>query len=174
MRKHVGLAGFEVQASPSIRRTSHSPLTTTTPLHRTRYCRLGGIWWKMHHLHPRSRTTSTLFTTTLAISFLVVGLPHVLPCPVDRRQFADSIEGPDGKVRRRRRRVENSEGEAMPDVAELDDNGRPKRECPVPKPGGLVGQMMGFEQKEKSKPVEVVVKSFRSRVPANDSDETTP
>lgn len=53
----------------------------------------------------------------------------------------------------------------------LDDEGRRKRECPVPRPGGLVGQMMGFEQKRKKEPVEVVVRSFRSRNGQSSSDE---
>lgn len=39
--------------------------------------------------------------------------------------------------------------------------GRPARECPVPKPGGLVGQIMGFEQREKERPVQVVVQGLR-------------
>lgn len=128
----------------------------------------------MHHLHPRSRTTSTLFTTTLAVSFLVVALPHILPpCPVDRRQFADSgaldADGQPIQRRRRRRRDEENSlngGDTGSDrTTEADDDSmiaRRKRECPVPKPSGLVGQMMGFEQKgEKEKPVQVVVKSLR-------------
>lgn len=119
----------------------------------------------MHHLHPRSRTTSTLFTTTLAISFLVVGIPHLLPCPVDRRQFADTVEMPDGTIRRRRRKVPVEEG--VEPEAEVTDTSstkeRPKRECPVPKPGGLVGQIMGFEEKERVTPAEVIVQSLPSR-----------
>jgi cytochrome c oxidase assembly factor 2 len=130
----------------------------------------------MHHLHPRSRTTSTLFTTTLAVSFLVVGLPHILPCPVDRRQFADSIETADGKVKRRRRKQVNSDVEAANEGTGdvMDEDGRSKRECPVPKPGGLVGHIMGFEKKEKDKPIDVVVRSFRSRNVMNDGDEKKP
>jgi len=98
-------------------------------------------------------------------------LPHVLPCPVDRRKFADSGETLDGKPRRRRKRS----GAATPNAtagieqpqstAAMEEDGdlRRQRECPVPKPGGLVGQIMGFAQKEREKPVEVVVKSLRSR-----------
>ena len=41
------------------------------------------------HLHPRSRTTSSLFATTLVLSFFVVGLPHILPCPAPRTVLAD-------------------------------------------------------------------------------------
>lgn len=119
----------------------------------------------MHPLHPRSASTSTLFTTTLAVSFLVVGLPHLLPCPVDRRQFADS----DGKVRRRKKQNVDGDGTVV-EQSELDENGRPKRECPVPKPGGLVGQIMGFEQKEKEGPVEVVVRSLRSKEDTQSGD----
>ncbi|KAH6631775.1 hypothetical protein F5144DRAFT_602557 [Chaetomium tenue] len=41
------------------------------------------------HLHPRSRMTSSLFATTVLASFLVVALPHILPCPAPRRAYAD-------------------------------------------------------------------------------------
>ena len=135
----------------------------------------------MHHLHPRSRTTSTLFTATLAISFLVVGLPHILPCPVDRRQFADSaVEvGPDGKRRRRRRRVDDEQEAAETSAAgggldaSGEGSGRPARECPVPKPGGLVGQIMGFERQQegKERPVQVVVEGMRGRKTRTEAEE---
>lgn len=95
---------------------------------------------------------------------------------MDRRQFADSIEGPDGKVRRRRRRkdVEGSSAESGNTQAlgqdSIGEGIRSRdRECPVPKPGGLIGQMMGFEQKQQGKPVEVVVKSLRT---TDDKDGT--
>lgn len=124
----------------------------------------------MHYLHPRSRTTGTLFTGTLAVSFLVVALPHLLPCPADRRQFADTIEMPDGTVRRRRRRQQQQQAEAVPGSedggvpgvvqVEVESEGRPKRECPVPKPGGLVGRVMGFERTEREVPAEVVVQEL--------------
>lgn len=123
----------------------------------------------MHHLHPRSRTTSTLFTTTLAISFLVVGAPHLLPCPVDRRQYADSFETPDGKRYRRKRKDVTSEATETQEThvaesgnAALSQDERPKRECPVPKPGGLVGQLLGFKS-DRPKPVEVVVQPLETK-----------
>lgn len=122
---------------------------------------------EMHHLHPRSKSTSTLFTATLFISFLVVGAPHLLPCPVDRRQFADSFEAPDGKrYRRRRKEVANSNGGAQ--GVEISDDGmmedgRPKRECPVPKPGGIVGQIMGFKNEERPKPSEVIIQPLDAK-----------
>ncbi len=118
----------------------------------------------MHALHPRSRSTSTLFTATLAVSFLVVALPHLLPCPVDRRQFADTQIDADGKMRRRKKRDASANGLSSTANLEIDEDGRRKRECPVPKPGGLVGQIMGFDQKQKEKPVEVVVQSRMSRM----------
>ncbi|KAF2486882.1 hypothetical protein BDY17DRAFT_88644 [Neohortaea acidophila] len=111
----------------------------------------------MHILHPRSRGTSTLFTTTLAVSFLVVALPHLLPCPVDRRQFADSGENGTGRVKKRR--VKQMDGVPERTVDE-NEGGRPRHECPIPKPTGLVGQLMGFERKESQKPVEVVVRGL--------------
>lgn len=120
----------------------------------------------MHYLHPRSRTTGTLFTGTLAISFLVVALPHLLPCPVDRRQFADTIEMPDGTIKRRRKRKpETTEEDDVNKevIAQVMDDSRPNRECPVPKPGGLVGQMMGFENKNREAPAEVVVQTLKGK-----------
>lgn len=121
-------------------------------------------------LHPRSRQTGALFTSTLAICFLVVGAPHILPCPVNPKQYADTIEGPDGQpIRRRRRRqaIENSgsEGDGAEQGAEdavMAEN-RKKRECPVPKPGGIVGQVMGFKEKEYEEPRQVIVKELQGR-----------
>lgn len=83
------------------------------------------------------------------VSFLVVATPHLLPCPVDPRTLADS---PDPDKRRRRRR-RNLEEEACDDgLSEewrkrklLEEKLAPKRECPIPKPGGLVGQVLGLK-----------------------------
>ncbi|KAF2103557.1 hypothetical protein NA57DRAFT_72533 [Rhizodiscina lignyota] len=117
------------------------------------------------HLHPRSRWTMSLFTTTLMISFLVVSIPHILPCPVPRRAFADGDEG-----RKRRRKTdgqENSEGQS--EAQYMQEHRRKERECPVPKPGGLVGQIMGFEAKISERPV-VKVEPLRRRGKEVDSD----
>ncbi|KAI0098521.1 hypothetical protein GGR51DRAFT_538032 [Nemania sp. FL0031] len=129
------------------------------------------------HLHPRSRMTSSLFATTVAASFLVVGLPHILPCPAPRVAYADS----EGNRRRPRRRspqqeeaAEVKEGgiaqfEAPVPVREEGTNNtgagvgvgagvrstitstapRSKRECPVPKPGGVIGELIGFKKEER-------------------------
>lgn len=133
----------------------------------------------MHYLHPRSRTTGTLFTTTLAISFAVVALPHLLPCPVDRRQFADSYETPDGRiVRRRKKRCVQDAADGSENVESMSDalaDTRPQRECPLPKPGGIVGQIMGFTKDERQKPTEVIVQSLqtkRQRSTTKESGET--
>lgn len=121
----------------------------------------------MHYLHPRSRTTGTLFTTTLVISFLVVALPHLLPCPVDRRQFADSYETPDGRrIRRKRKAPQNldEDGGKLEGSEGFDAKGavstaeRPlARECPIPKPSGILGRVMGFKDDERPAAAEVVV-----------------
>lgn len=114
-------------------------------------------------LHPRSRLTTSLFTTTLAVSFLVVGMPHILPCPVGTRQFADgsmTFIDENGQQRRRRRKkrtpeaVDGSESATDASAPGYENgilNGRPKRECPVPKPGGLVGEIMGFRKDGRAK-----------------------
>jgi cytochrome c oxidase assembly factor 2 len=109
------------------------------------------------HLHPRSRLTMSLFTTTLLASFLVVGLPHLLPCPSGpRADYADGdMEGTvDGPRRWRRRRRRKSDG----DMEECEGGGgftvrrRRRRECPVPKPGGLVGEILGFTETHDKAP----------------------
>jgi cytochrome c oxidase assembly factor 2 len=120
-------------------------------------------------LHPRSRQTGALFTGTLAVCFLVVGAPHILPCPVNPKQFADTIEGPDGQpIKRRRRRKQipedaGSEGDAAESYDALMAETKKKRECPVPKPGGLVGQVMGFKETQSKKPSQVIVKELQGR-----------
>lgn len=137
------------------------------------------------HLHPRSRMTSSLFATTVLASFLVVALPHILPCPAPRRAYADGgdmstmqqdQQQNSGVVRRVRRR---SRGESSPREGGVGGSGmvgggggedgvgvvefRPRsspslpseggergakrrggRECPVPKPGGILGEWLGF------------------------------
>ncbi|KAH8879198.1 hypothetical protein GQ53DRAFT_45843 [Thozetella sp. PMI_491] len=111
------------------------------------------------HLHPRSRLTSSLFATTVVVSFVVVGLPHILPCPAPRVAFAEG-EAPDGTQRRRRRRkpegAESEEGVVRIARRPEDKLAQPttgsKRECPVPKPGGLVGELLGFNRTASQDP----------------------
>lgn len=118
------------------------------------------------HLHPRSRMTTSLFTTTLMVSFLVVAAPHLIPCPVDPRTLADAPD-PTGQNRRRRRRKAPDEETCNDVMSEerrrkqlLDDKLNPRRECPVPKPGGLIGQVLGL--KEAGEDVDRI--SIKSRV----------
>ncbi|OTB06356.1 hypothetical protein M426DRAFT_116082 [Hypoxylon sp. CI-4A] len=114
------------------------------------------------HLHPRSRMTSSLFATTVFTCFFVVALPHVLPCPAPRVAYADSEAAADGTRRRRRRKAEpavvkdgiaqfESPSEDLERIAAetRTDATRARRErereCPVPKPGGVIGELMGFQ-----------------------------
>ncbi|KAF1993315.1 hypothetical protein P154DRAFT_77887 [Amniculicola lignicola CBS 123094] len=131
------------------------------------------------HLHPRSRMTTSLFTTTLAISFLVVAAPHILPCPVDNRAFADSAN-PDAMTgqRRRRRKVSPSEEPTCNDVLNEERMRREdmlrgkKRECPVPKPGGLIGQVLGLKNEGESEgEVEMEVRKARRRMRGEGEEE---
>ncbi|KKK17224.1 hypothetical protein P175DRAFT_0498583 [Aspergillus ochraceoroseus IBT 24754] len=120
------------------------------------------------HLHPRSRSTTGLFAGTLLASLLVVGMPHIFPCPAPRRTFADSemIITSDGqqiqRVRRRRRKDADMLGQEetalsqtspTPDEEvstflqleeEAEQLSKPGRECPVPKPTGVIGELLGF------------------------------
>lgn len=115
------------------------------------------------HLHPRSRLTSSLFATTLLASFLVVGIPHILPCPAPRIAYADGEMAADGTTKRRRRRKcvntddwakEGSNAVDPLDAASVDGRDgigeqisgrRSRRECPIPKPTGKVGELLGFK-----------------------------
>ncbi|KAF2493816.1 hypothetical protein BU16DRAFT_582861 [Lophium mytilinum] len=138
-------------------------------------------------LHPRSRMTMSLFSTTLAISFLVVATPHVLPCPVPAAR-ADAAD-PDRPRRRRRRCQRDEHGNVIPGTEtqstntaavnvlgmgdekerESDVLGEERRvprgrECPVPKPGGLVGQILGLKKDERGEmPMVIKVEPVRRR-----------
>ena len=132
-------------------------------------------------LHPRSRSTSSLFAATMVASFVIVGLPHIFPCPAPRRTLADSqVEiTADGqeiiRPRRRRRTPEIPQADEMQHgkeiaaikagptqfadssadevanflqmEAEAESLARIGRECPVPKPRGIVGQLLGLDRK---------------------------
>ncbi|KIY03946.1 uncharacterized protein Z520_00638 [Fonsecaea multimorphosa CBS 102226] len=157
------------------------------------------------HLHPRSTATSTLFAGTLLASFIVVGIPHVFPCPRPRTGYAADAgratveldEDGNPVVRRgQARRLEDkpSTGKTPAEVAQekelpqskapqpqprtkgltaskaldeeaalfrelqaeaeaLETQARSARECPVPKPRGWVGRMLGFEEQQGRKEV---------------------
>ncbi|KAL2864692.1 uncharacterized protein BJX67DRAFT_360581 [Aspergillus lucknowensis] len=122
------------------------------------------------HLHPRSRSTTGLFAGTLLASLVVVGIPHVFPCPAPRRTFADSemVMTPDGqqvqRIRRRRRkdvepaaqndntpsRTPLATEEEVSTFIQLEEEAellsKPGRECPVPKPTGVIGELLGFSK----------------------------
>ncbi|KAJ5677988.1 uncharacterized protein N7477_003621 [Penicillium maclennaniae] len=129
------------------------------------------------HLHPRSRSTTGLFAGTLLASLLVVGIPHVFPCPSPRRTFADSemIITADGqqvpRIRRRRRKdVEMGADAPPPDQPtpsgstdeevstffqmeeEAEKLAQVGHECPVPKPKGVLGQLLGFRDAPSQQP----------------------
>lgn len=93
--------------------------------------------------------TSSLFAVTVAASFFVVALPHMLPCPVPATKFADGevVVDENGRRRRWKRRdiLEPKEGIVQFNYeAETEATHGAKRECPVPKPGGMLGEWLGF------------------------------
>lgn len=92
-----------------------------------------------------------------------------MPCPAPRIAYADGEMPGDGtqKRRRRRRKCINTDGspqEECKDLSQLEgvsmDEGesmadqlreaRSTRECPVPKPGGIVGEILGFRSKSST------------------------
>lgn len=94
--------------------------------------------------------TSSLFATTLVASFFVVAMPHLLPCPVPRTKYADGEVVVDENGRRRRwRRKDTAATENTGSVIQFnqitpEDSEQSKRICPVPKPGGMLGEWLGF------------------------------
>ena len=124
------------------------------------------------HLHPRSKSTTSLFAATLLASFFIVGMPHIFPCPAPRRTLSDSemVVHSDGQQERRirkRRRKGADQSEQPPSgiptpasPQEVDEElvtflkmekeakilAKTGRECPVPKPRGIVGQILGFNE----------------------------
>ncbi len=98
-------------------------------------------------LHPRSSQTLSLFTTTLALSFIVVALPHIIPCPVDRRPRAlaeGAIPGTADDATRRRVRTRRK-GEAGQGAATASPS---EKECPIPKPTGFFARVLGTGERE--------------------------
>ncbi|KAL1990836.1 hypothetical protein VTN49DRAFT_5839 [Thermomyces lanuginosus] len=128
-------------------------------------------------LHPRSRSTSSLFAATLLASFVIVGIPHIFPCPAPRRTLADSetIVTADGQLIQRPRRKPKKAIEAVEAgqssqpgngktlssqeeeevstflqmEAEAKEMAKLGRQCPVPKPRGIVGEWLGFTSREQ-------------------------
>jgi len=71
-------------------------------------------------------------------------------------------------MRRRRKRKQitddaGSEGGSAEAYDALMVESKKTRECPVPKPGGLLGQVMGFKESEHQKPPQVVVERVHAR-----------
>lgn len=127
------------------------------------------------HLHPRSLTTTSLFGTTLLVSFLVVGMPHIIPCPAPRIAFAEGEQisiSEDGRGRRWRRRRKEDEGQEDSTLEEesvrlLDQKKgsiKKARECPVPKPMGIIGSMLrsGKGEEEVAMPTKVRVETRKA------------
>ncbi|KAJ6102569.1 hypothetical protein N7486_004996 [Penicillium sp. IBT 16267x] len=111
----------------------------------------------------------SLFAGTLLASLVVVGLPHVFPCPAPRRTFADSemtitADGQQVPRMRRRRRRDMELDSEMPRPGHPTPSGTADEEvttffqmeeeaenlahigheCPVPKPKGVIGELLGF------------------------------
>lgn len=81
-------------------------------------------------------------------------------------------------MKRRRRRKQVTEGEEVETVSatqlasEQVTAESKKRECPVPKPGGLVGQIMGFKEQDRERPSQILVKEWQGRKAGSARHET--
>ena len=84
-------------------------------------------------------------------------MPHLMPCPAPRATLAEVEVTPDGKRIRRvkgrdpkTKQIEVTETRlTLSEEVILDGMGdKTGRECPVPKPGGTLGRLLGFEDKK--------------------------
>lgn len=110
-------------------------------------------------------------------SLLVVGIPHIFPCPAPRRTLAGSemmvtAEGQQvPRIRRRRRKdIESDPNAPQPEhptpsgavdeevstFFEMEEEAQKvvhvRRECPVPKPKGFLGELLGLRNARGSEP----------------------
>ncbi|KAI9651745.1 MAG: hypothetical protein M1831_000495 [Alyxoria varia] len=127
-------------------------------------------------LHPHSNYTTSLFSATLLVSFMVVGLPHLIPCPAPR-----TVQRAEHRPRRDQHRVrkgsDSEEGGESKDSSKEDvkeseppwdsagESSRSDRSCPVPKPGGTIGGWLGFPQ-PKERPVVRIESTKTPRTPS--------
>ena len=89
------------------------------------------------------------------VSFLVVAMPHIVPCPVPRMKLADEdLELLEDGRSRRRKNIHTGDNTEEPDeslkkgqLSNLEEQRaamrRKAHECPVPKPGGPIGRLLG-------------------------------
>ncbi|MCJ1259097.1 hypothetical protein MMC24_006932 [Lignoscripta atroalba] len=105
------------------------------------------------HLHPRSRLTTSLFGTTLLVSFLVVGMPHIFPCPAPRTEFADVEMSEDGQGRQRRRRRRKPSLDTDPTTTTTTT---PTSNLPLPG-GSEKGQQQQQQQQQVEQPTSLDV-----------------
>ena len=89
-------------------------------------------------------------------------MPHIIPCPAPRTQFAEYEITEDGRQRRRRKpstkgsdtgndtEIQSQAATTVQTTAEQEQEVLRKKahECPVPKPGGRIGEMLGFPKKD--------------------------
>lgn len=84
-------------------------------------------------------------------------MPHILPCPAPRVAFADAEMSKDGRRRRIRRTSGDAENEeaSEKEVPEITEDremlAQRAHGCPVPKPSGVVGEVLGFAKGSKER-----------------------
>lgn len=101
--------------------------------------------------------TSSIFATTVVACFAVVALPHVLPCPAPKTRLADGSVDVDGRRRLRRQQLLEQQQQQGSGFVSFPMEGEDaasnaaasRRECPVPKPGGMLGEWLGFHGDDK-------------------------
>ncbi len=88
------------------------------------------------------------------MSFLVVAIPHTVPCPAPRVQFADSELEVRGNPQGMKERTVRAELDPSKNTVEIRDlpvseeevaaMQKAAHECPVPKPYGAIRKILGF------------------------------
>ena len=82
-------------------------------------------------------------------------MPHVFPCPAPRVRFSDAPSEVDGSEDKLAQSTDESKGDAEKQrkalskpisEKEMAEMRRKAHECPVPKPPGIVGRILGFKE----------------------------
>ena len=81
-------------------------------------------------------------------------MPHILPCPAQHRVYADGAMPPNEKRKHRAQPTGEEAGPPLPEdvledsIPEGLDAESLRRKCPVPKPRGQIGELLGFVERD--------------------------
>lgn len=109
-----------------------------------------------------------------------MGMPHIIPCPASRIAFAEgeqNFSSEDGHRRRRRRSEDQGQevGMSEEEIVKLQDQRKElikrTRKCPVPKPMGIIGGVLGSGKGKKEAALQPKVRVETRKAERRKTDE---